>query len=312
MQTSGVPPSDPGRYVLQKTPPGFRREDTHALTRQRRGVQSVLGSRRIDFAVLLIVVLMVAALALPAIQATREASRRTECENNLRFIAAGLRWYSDTCKVFPYGCIGNNKLPPEKRWSWYCFIADFTYPYGEPLIDITKPWDAPDLRPLKLRTALRSPDDQAKEVPLYPIPYIRCPNGPNLSHSDGQPYTTYVGMAGVGDDAPTLPSGHPRAGVWAYERQTRTSALAGISQTILLIETAHENGCWLAGAKSTVRGADNGISAIPPLAGLRRAGQFGGLHPGGCQAAFVDAHVNVINENIDPTVFQSLCTPSWQ
>jgi len=117
-------------------------------------------------------------------------------------------------------------------------------------------------------------------------------------------------MGGVGEDAPMLPFGHERTGAWAYDRQTSVADLLdGTEKTILLIETAHENGCWIAGGKATVRGADSDlISSLPYVRGVGEAGQFGGLHPGGGLTVFVDGHVDFLSEATEPAVFNYLCT----
>ncbi|MCY2991619.1 MAG: DUF1559 domain-containing protein [Planctomycetota bacterium] len=68
------------------------------------------------------------ALLLPAIQAAREAARRTQCNNNLRNIAISLQNYHDTYKVFPAGALHagmageSEKLGP----SWWYGTLPFT------------------------------------------------------------------------------------------------------------------------------------------------------------------------------------------
>jgi len=193
--------------------------------------------------------------------------------------------------------------------------------YGWPVVHLDKPWDAEELRPLMLHTWSNGPPPDAGpdwvkgyyeyDIPLRPFLDFRCPNGTSETHSDGQPFATYVGMGGVGEDAPTLPSDARRAGVWAYDRQTRiTDLLDGTADTILLIETAHENGCWVAGGNATVRGVANKLSVTPYVRGVGEIAQFGGLHPGGGLAAFVDGHVDFVSEFTERSVFEALCT-AW-
>ena len=51
-------------------------------------------------------------LLLPAIQAAREASRRTQCKSNAKNIALALLNYHDTRKSFPPGVVQVNPAPP--------------------------------------------------------------------------------------------------------------------------------------------------------------------------------------------------------
>jgi prepilin-type N-terminal cleavage/methylation domain-containing protein len=55
----------------------------------------------------------------PAIQQAREASRRTQCQNNLRELAFGLLSYHDVFKSFPYGGWGHEWVGmPDHRHGW--------------------------------------------------------------------------------------------------------------------------------------------------------------------------------------------------
>jgi type II secretory pathway pseudopilin PulG len=55
-----------------------------------------------------IAIIGIVALLLPAIQAAREAARRTQCNNNLKNLSLGLQNYHDTYKTFPMGVMRRN------------------------------------------------------------------------------------------------------------------------------------------------------------------------------------------------------------
>jgi hypothetical protein len=130
-----------------------------------------------------------------------------------------------------------------------------------------------------------------------------CPAaGASDEHTPG--WTWYVGIAGVGTDAPTLPDGHPRAGIFGYERQTPLGGIKdGASNTLLLAETGLANGPWTAGGAATVRGLD---PRRQPYIGPGR--QFGGLHRAGVMTAMADGSVRLLRETIEPSVFEALST----
>ncbi len=81
--------------------------------------------------VLLIIGVLVV-LLLPAIQAAREAARRTQCNNNLKNVAFGLQNYHDTYSVFPMGAMHAGLNPGESNPdtaslgpSWWYGIQPF-------------------------------------------------------------------------------------------------------------------------------------------------------------------------------------------
>ena len=140
--------------------------------------------------------------------------------------------------------------------------------------------------------------------------------------------TSYVGNGGVGDDTAAKPlrpwrpfAGElglavggvgpafadrltPGAGVFRYDVPTADDdILDGLSQTILIAETAESNGPWLRGGPATVR------SLAPERTRyVGVGGAFGGCHRGGGQFAFCDGSARFLSDTIDPAVLRALLT----
>ena len=216
-------------------------------------------------------------------------SPRAHCQSNLRQITLALFGYLNAQngeKSFPSGTWPNPSLPPEKRLSWYAAILpDLDYPNPD-AIDRTQPWDTPS-------------NDLVGCTRINELvcPILAAPQGGHLP-------TPFIGIAGLGTDAPFLPKGHPRAGVFGYERRTTLAEITdGAANTVIVAESGRVRGSWLAGGPATVRGLD---TAELPYVG--RGHQFGGVHASGMNAAFADGSVRYVSDTIDPRVLEMSST----
>lgn len=252
---------------------------------------------------------LLAGVGMMYVSLARANANRVGCQNNLRMLAMlgmpfeyhdGRLTVSKDAKkpggVWP-GTVMNEKLTPDERLSWVVFtLPTLSEPnLGEAWksIDRTGKWDAPANKTVG-ETVLRTLICPAAVPPLVP----------------GEPAPTmYVGIAGLGADAATLPLTDPlspRAGAFRYDSATPFETVMkhnGVSQTFLYGQTTSNLGPWIRGGPSTVRGV---LEDSPILA--RQGGQFGGALSEGSFFAYVDGSVRMFRYGADPAVLKSHAT----
>jgi len=66
------------------------------------------------------------AMLLPAVQAAREAARRTQCGNNFKQVGLGMLNYHDSQGSFPPGCLYTlSTYPYSREWSWGTYLLSY-------------------------------------------------------------------------------------------------------------------------------------------------------------------------------------------
>ncbi len=120
-------------------------------------------------------VVLLVALLLPAVQAAREAARRSQCVNNLKQIGLAMHNYHSTWDCFPPAAITDENGKPLLSWR----VAILPYLEQSSLYQQfhqDEPWDSPHNLPL---------------ASMMPMVY-RCPSNP-LIGPDETPYQVIVG-----------------------------------------------------------------------------------------------------------------------
>ena len=79
------------------------------------GPTELHGFTLVELLVVIAIIGILVALLLPAVQAAREAARRSQCQNNLKQLALALQMYHDTNKRFPTGAV----MGEGSMWSYY-------------------------------------------------------------------------------------------------------------------------------------------------------------------------------------------------
>jgi prepilin-type N-terminal cleavage/methylation domain-containing protein len=291
----------------------------------------IRGFTLVELLVVIAIIGILIALLLPAVQAAREAARRTQCINNLKQIGVALHNYHDALGSFPPGGMTDNEV------GYLVFLL--------PFLEESELHDEFNFSSFE-STGKRWNDDYQKiGVALTPIMTVLCPscdqwksnlslrnNAERIPHTakGADPYTThYMAIMGpVGTNPTTGGSysldsyaastrgGHSTDGIMHKNSQVRFKEVTdGTSHTFALGEVSW-NECekfraWVRGCDSpngavsgTAKNVADPINTGDPY-GLFNHGAFGSEHPGGTHFSLCDGSATFVSENIAHDIYLS-------
>ena len=125
------------------------------------------GFTLVELLVVIAIIGVLIALLLPAVQAAREAARRTTCANNLKQYGLGVHNYHDTIKLLPPNGIGTNNGAPQI--SWQVRILPYT--------EQTALYEKLNMRLADVRVqVVPKPKSQTAQARSHQVPYAICPD----------------------------------------------------------------------------------------------------------------------------------------
>ncbi len=303
-----------------------------------RHKQPLRGFTLVELLVVIAIIGVLVALLLPAVQAAREAARRTQCTNNLKQLGLTLHNYENAHGEFPPGSVGGGK---HGLFTMILPYLEESAIYGQ--VDFNQsPFDDPN------RYTLVS----AYVCPSYSHSSVAEKDSLPFFWLEGA-YTTYQGVGGVVPDltgATLVEPGVqtsargitvyvssagelPNNGFFAWNSPRRPSQISdGLSNSFAIGEFVHCNGpgpfCddppgnvrpWVFGGTGDI---DNNpgsyafkVAEHPPNSNVDRGVgvgfnhlPMGSFHPGIIQFVFADGSVNSITDNITIDVYQALAT----
>ena len=295
------------------------------------------GLTLLELLIVIAIIGILVGLLLPAVQNSRETSRRIQCQNNLKQVGLGLQNYHAAMRSLPPGFTGGfEPQKDEKRWGW----ATFLLPYIEQqsLYESLAPTNNslfrtvfdPSRRPLlessvqvylcasdtgdilaDPRRDFTGPSPPAKKAALAAL-HLN-----NIGFSAAR--ANYVGSFGDAWD--------PTRGLWTEDELRGNGAMGcnsnrkfreitdGLAHTFAVGErdSSRFAAVW-AGTEAWSQCHAEGVSMVTATAFYRPslpptpfpftcdgggASGFGSLHPGGSNFVFCDGSVHFISNSIE-------------
>lgn len=285
----------------------------------------------VELLVVIAIIGVLVALLLPAVQAAREAARRTQCTNNLKQLGVALHNYADTLRTLPPGSIWTSSGAVTNRGPILLHILPFIE--QQPLYDKFDFSTAPEGQTYPGSTTLLG----STIIKTYV-----CPSDKNFGLFNGRAIHNYTASSGptahIDNSACSCSSWSswntyslgPYADATnfagAFIRMSTALRLAdisdGLSQTIFFGEvrrdcSGHVRGGWLQsnnanGLTSTLIPINTNTCDDTSANGCQKSCNwstelgFKSLHPTGANFLFGDGSVRFMPESIDHTNYQSL------
>jgi prepilin-type N-terminal cleavage/methylation domain-containing protein/prepilin-type processing-associated H-X9-DG protein len=276
------------------------------------------GFTLVELLVVIAIIGILVALLLPAIQAAREAARRSECVNNMKQIVLAMQNYHDTHRAFPcgYSHRGSSSQP---RWGWAVWIM--------PYMELNSLYD--QLDPTRLRASdfyKSGATAQEKELLQTSIDAYLCPSdisrelAGNCQFGSNNYFavakSNYVACATYSKE-PDYPTYANESGGMFYGNSWLTMAdcIDGTSTTFALGERDYDHlaATWVGVGRTSSYGNENTLRTLCRATFTQNynytaAGQpqnqgkgTGSFHPGGCNYGLVDGSVQFVADSTNKT-----------
>lgn len=226
------------------------------------------GFTLVELLVVIAIIGVLVALLLPAVQAAREAARRSQCSNNLKQLGLGLQNYHDTFQSLPYGVRDTTTAattvgaaPTHRGWG-PCWLVSIL-----PFCEQKNLYDLIDNQERAGNNYDGTPRTQAHNAK---IGYMLCPSSPlpqmELYSTNNLVVPSYVGIAGATTTGTTqFPFTETRTTggglLLANSVVGMAAAIDGTSTTIIVGETS--DWYWSGGPPGTTRTRIDGSSTGP-------------------------------------------------
>jgi prepilin-type N-terminal cleavage/methylation domain-containing protein/prepilin-type processing-associated H-X9-DG protein len=272
------------------------------------------GFTLVELLVVIAIIGILIALLLPAVQAAREAARRTQCTNNLKQLALGFENYNDTFRVLPDGGKNGADSPVSTANAGCSSHTANACSRGE--------WNwAYQILPFVEQLNLYQ---QTNDATIYatPVAGFYCPTRRAPLIFNGYAKLDYAGCTGDNMNA--------TGGNGAIVERMCSSAVRladvidGTSNTLVVGEkqqniknfggSGGDNEPWVNsgwdqdnirfGSLTSTPAPDSDYPAEPPTYWSTR---FGGSHPSAFNAAFLDGSVRAINYAVNAENFRRMC-----
>ena len=283
----------------------------------------------VELLVVIAIIGILIALLLPAVQAAREAARRSSCTNNMKQIGLGLHMYHDTFKKLPAGWRGYDPSTGQANWfglpgwAWSASIL--------PYMEQAAVYDGL----VHFERSITDPVND--EVRVAEIATFRCPSDTGdktFELTDGGPSVAsvsfpvematgnYIGVFGTVDfhhvcnPSSTDYNGCVGNGSFVLNRQFRFADFRdGLSNTLIVGERSSKlaPSTWI----GVVTGGQHGVARVAGVASYPPNSEdtpahyfhnFSSSHPAGTNFLSGDGSVRLIAETIDEDTFHALTT----
>ena len=293
------------------------------------------GFTLVELLVVIAIIGILVALLLPAVQAAREAARRTQCVNNFKQVGVGIHGYENSHGFLPSGLDNFTlavpcSLPSHHPslaygitgWGWGTWILPYIEEEGiysqitfKPPAQMHTPKPNFVAAGMKVATYLCPSDIKGYEL-------IACCSGISNGGTPNEDVAK-TNMAGVADSRdwtcdPDKAWGRVDADGAMYQCSYLKLAKItdGTSHTLMVGEVVGSLGAtdnfgfyWVSwDALHTANGINLASRIEPQRANSVDEGSFASFHPGGCHFVFCDGHASFITEDIDKATLASITT----